>query len=61
MGGKIDRSKVIASLTTICPKCGHKIQPSENNAYEFYGDALPEVQDRVRSRKEVRLNAPVHL
>jgi ribosomal protein S27AE len=26
---KIDRQKVMASLATLCPKCGHAIEPRE--------------------------------
>ena len=29
--GKIDLQKVLASLNTPCPKCGHQITPAERN------------------------------
>ena len=28
---KIDLQKVLASLNTLCPKCGHEITPAEIN------------------------------
>ena len=35
MGRKVDRAKVMASLTTECPKCQYQIQPNETQRVSF--------------------------
>ena len=35
MARKVDRAKVMASLTTECPKCQYQIQPNETQRVSF--------------------------
>ncbi len=44
MGRKIDREKVMASLTTTCPKCGYDIPPNETQRVSFTEMRCPRCQ-----------------
>jgi phage FluMu protein Com len=44
MGRKIDRVKVMASLTTECPKCGYQIPPNETQRVSFTEMRCPKCQ-----------------
>jgi DNA-directed RNA polymerase subunit RPC12/RpoP len=38
---KIDREKVMASLGSVCPKCGHRIDPADIQRVNFYEIRCP--------------------
>ena len=44
MSRKIDRGKVMASLTTACPKCGYAIPPNETQRVSFTEMKCPKCQ-----------------
>jgi predicted RNA-binding Zn-ribbon protein involved in translation (DUF1610 family) len=44
MTRKIDQAKVLASLTTPCPKCGYAIPPNETQRVSFTEMRCPKCQ-----------------
>jgi ribosomal protein S27AE len=43
---KINLGKVMASLETICPKCGHSIAPAELRRVDFERVVCPQCGER---------------
>lgn len=49
---KIDLQKVLASLDTICPKCGHRITPPERNRVGWEEIECPACGVRFDAKKD---------
>ena len=45
MGRKIDLAKVMASLNTLCPKCGYSIPPNETQRVTFTEMKCPKCKE----------------
>ena len=51
MGRKIYRAKVMASLTTECPKCRYQIPPDETQRVSFTEMRCPKCLPPVRTQR----------
>jgi transposase len=49
--GKIDIKKVLASLNTSCPKCGHLITPAEIKRVSWEEIECPQCGERFDASK----------
>jgi predicted RNA-binding Zn-ribbon protein involved in translation (DUF1610 family) len=51
---KIDREKVMASLVTVCTKCGHRIEPADVQRVNFHEIKCPACGLRFDPKHAVR-------
>jgi len=49
---KINLEKVLASLNTVCPKCGYSITPEKIRRIDFERMQCPECGERFRPREK---------